>query len=459
MKMAKSNDEVPGIASFYKNQIDNNLPKASAIVSDIELTFNNITGLMNEYNANWMESVTALGLGGSANRAKQVLVSIEKARNVLSTYVDDYGMIKLKLDEAANKTEPVTAGQRLMLVAQEIEKKTLDFEEPKDLYSTLAIKEVKEDKPNIVMEQVQKAVAPIVLAVVPRSIASSPTRFNALFALFDAATVTCQAAIPQKLVQWFAGKGVPAAMNAIGKPAIGVASKAISSGAGSLAGAATAALTGLDVGHSLGKYLTSGDSLMDETSQLINYLEQSSSGAKDTEWGKLNRRMQTKLAGSAYIIEKGLNEVKSNTFSEKQLTESNVQTLINSINGMSKVSQGIVNILEVTNILKQEVTRDLYIKHGESVMGSAARGLDEAVNFVSTFGGLLGDRKVGENPTGFANIYNAMMDYVAEIEAMILKVQETLLPYKNNLEQFRGLLKEVQPLVADAAKEIKEGKA
>jgi hypothetical protein len=242
--------------------------------------------------------------------------------------------------------------------------------------------------------------------------------------LIDAVSVKQQAIISQKLIQYLASKGVPVAMSAVGTSVSGVTAKAIGAGAGQIAGVISAAFTGLDVGHSLGKFLTSADNLIDETTQLINYLEQSE-GVKGTEWSKLNRRMQTKLSGSVYIIEKGLNELRSNTISEKKLTEQNIRKLINNLKSMSKISQGILNISEVCNILKQNKTRELYIKHSKG---------------------------------NFLNIYNAMMDYVAKIESMLMQVKRELIPYSQNIEQFKNMMEELKPLVEDAAEEIKEGK-
>lgn len=441
---AKNEEQIKYFSDYYLAKFEKTQPTLKEISDNIYTIFNNIVAIMRDYEANWTESITNLGMGASANRAKQVLTAIEKAKQLLQSFV-------LVFDSTEDKIKTKTASNKLLIIAQNIEND--------DLYSQLATKDVKEEKSLLdpVTKPIrEKLVAPIVLAVIPKSIVS-PSKFNALFSIVDAATLLQQAAISQKIIEFLASKGVAAAMSAVGKGMSTATSKAIGAGAGAVAGVVTSALTGLDIGHSIGKLIFSGDKLGDETSDLINYLEQSE-GVKGTEWSKLNRRMQTKLSGSAYIIEKGLKQIQANQFTENKLTDANMQKFVNMINGMSKVNQGIVNILEVTNILKQKATRDLYIKHGESVMGAAGRGLDEAVNFVSTFGGLLGSRNYGENPTGFASIYNAMMDYVAEIESMIVKIQEIMLPYKNNLEQFKELLENIKPLIADAEKEIKEGK-
>jgi len=457
IEKVKDKEQIPQFNSFYKKQLETKLPEVKETVENIEFVFNIIIPLMNDYDSHWTEYITALGIGASANRAKQVLISIEKAQSILQIFVIEFEQAKDKIESISN-TEPTKVSnstQKLILVAQEMEKKNPTSD---DLYSELTQKEVKEKEPGEITKVIQKAVAPIVLTFIPKSIASSPTRFNALLSMIDAAFIKTNSILTSKVVNFLASKGVPAAMNTIGMGVSSVASKGALA-AGWATGGVLAGISGLDIGHSLGKLIFGGGgTLGGEISQLLNYLEQADGGIKDTEWSKLNRKLQTKLAGSSYIIEKGIKDLQNNKIVGTKITEENIKNFTNSLNGMSQVSQGIKNILEVTNILKQKQTRDLYIKHGESVAGAIARGADAVINFVSTFGGIFGDRTVGENSEGFLNIFNGMMDFVKEIEALILKVQEEILPYYNNIKKIKDVLTEIQPLIADAAKEIKEGK-
>jgi len=457
MKRAKSKEEMPQFVSFYKNQFDAKVPAIKEIVGNIEMVFNNIVPLMGEYDASWTESVTSLGVGGSANRAKQVLVSIEQAKPLLEVFVVEFEQAKNRLDSSLAK-QPVTSGRKLMLVAQEMEKKSPDSDLAEDeKYSELAKKKIKEKDPGVIA----KVLSPVV-KIIPKDtlvwIATNPTKFNALLASIDAALFRTGAVITQKIVESLATKGVPAAMAVIGKGTSAAVSKGVGVAAGSVA-VFTSAIAGLDVGHYFGKlFFGGGGTLEGETSQLLNYLEQADGGVKGSEWSKLNRRLQTKLAGSAYIIGKGIKELEANKITGTQLTQDNIKKIYNCNNAISQVAQGIKNIEEVTNILKQSYTRDLYIKHGEGIAGAFGRGVDATVNFVSTFGGLLGERELGENPTGFANIYNAMMDFVEEIDGLLLEIKIQMLPYRNNLEKIKGVLEQTQPLIAEYSEEIKTGK-
>ncbi len=430
------------------------------VIKEIDFTFDAIITLLNEYKSN-VTDFLSLGHGASAHEAKQVAVAIQNARkemSVLMAQMESIDNIMSKsVKESQNKEATITedtqynqitktAFKNFVQATYILKKKLLIIQAAEtedkadDIYTELASTKAKKEKPGAIMEAVGKVVAPIVLTVLPMSIAANPARFKALLSLIDAAVIKSNATMTPKLMSFLASKGFAG----------------VATGAGA-AGVITSLFGGLDIGHSIAAWIFIGNNLKSKIVELISLLN-AAEGIKGTKWSKLSGQLQSKLMGTAYDINKGISELSKNQIIEKKLTDQNIQKFINSINAMNKINGGIVDIMEVMNILKQEKTRDIYIEHGESVMGAAARSVDAAVNFVSTFGGLLGSRNIGENPSGFANIYNTCMDYVEAIEANLIEIQKKVLPYKANLEKFQAQLHKLAPFIEKAAKEIEEGK-
>lgn len=246
------------------------------------------------------------------------------------------------------------------------------------------------------------------------------------------------------------------AANFIGKTVTNVAGQAAGKGAAGVAGGVavfTALLSGLDIGHGLGNMLFNGfNEIKDDEKDIISCLTYLK-GDKNDEFSKLCDQLMGKLAGSSSFAAdnaKKLSSQKPINLS-KDIDENTIVEISKVASDIKNIMMSLDAIVEVLDILKKKETRDLYIKHSESIFGTIGRGVDATVNFAADLIpkalGLGEGSKQGENPTGFANTYNQLMDTVANMSGKLLDIQKAIMPHVQTLKQFEQKTKEMQQIL------------
>ncbi len=252
------------------------------------------------------------------------------------------------------------------------------------------------------------------------------------------------------------------AANFVGKSVTNLAGQAAGKGAAGVAGGVavfTSLLSGLDIGHGLGNMLLNGfNSIKDDERNIIDSLNYLKSNKQD-EFTVLCDQLIAKLAGSASYASDNAKRLSTQPTPvvNGDIDEKGLVAIKNLASDIKHIMKSIESIVEVLDILKKKETRNLYIKHSESIFGAVGRGVDATVNFAAdlipkTLG--LGEgSKQGDNATGFANSYNHMMDEVGNMSGKLIEIQKAIMPHIQALKQFEEKAKEMQQLIAEANSE------
>lgn len=286
------------------------------------------------------------------------------------------------------------------------------------------------------MDPLGKKIAPVLQNFAP-SLIEHPNILRSLTIGLDSLFVTSN----------LTGAALSKAITMLG----GAAAGAVGAWTGAVTGGVTSFISGLDIGHEIAKLIASaGNDINKNVISIMEFLDYIK-GEPGTKINSLCSELIAKISGAGKTI---IDNIKFMSAVQIQLEngkigEKTIKSYQEMVGYLATILKAIEDINYVLDVLRHKETRDLYIAESESVAGAAGRGVDYVVNKFTTGFGLLGDKKEGENVTGFANTYNQMMDYVTLCNDEINAIYRTIKPYIDKIQAFRGMLKEANEALSE----------